>query len=73
MSYWTGVSYVNAAVVDRTVFVPRMGLGALEEGWLDGMRKQMPDGYRVAGVDARLLLLKNGGVHCVMAFGREGF
>lgn len=72
MSYWTGVSYVNAAVVDKTVFVPRLGLGAVEDGWIEGMRRAMPEGYAVVGVDARLLLLKNGGVHCVMAFGREG-
>ncbi|MFN7937063.1 MAG: agmatine deiminase family protein [Bryobacteraceae bacterium] len=70
MSYWTGVSYVNAAVVDKKVFVPRLGLGALEDGWLEEMRREMPAGYAVVGVDARLLLLKNGGVHCVMAFGR---
>lgn len=71
MSYWSGVSYTNAAVVDRTIFVPRFGLGAIEEQWLDALRTKLPQGYRAVAVDARLLLLVNGGVHCVMAFGRD--
>lgn len=71
MSYWSGVSYTNAAVVDRTLFVPRFGLGAVENEWLDGLRKKLPQGYKAVAVDARLLLLVNGGVHCAMAFGRD--
>lgn len=72
LSYWTGVSYTNSALVDRTLFVPRLGLGAVEDEWMDRLRKELPDGYKAVAVEARLLLLANGGVHCVMAFARDG-
>lgn len=69
MSFWSGVSYANLALIDDRLFVPRLGLGAFEDRWIHHLRHQLPS-YQVVPVDARQLLLFNGGVHCVFAFGR---
>lgn len=68
---WAGVSYVNAALIDHTLFVPVFGLGAPEQRILSRLRAQLPARYRVVPVFARHAQLFNGGVHCILAFIRE--
>lgn len=68
-SRWPGISYVNAAVIGETVFVPELGLGEVEEEWFGELQRQLP-GVRVVATPAANLLLQNGGIHCVLAFGR---
>ena len=54
---WPGISYVNALVVDRQIFVPRFGLGAVEDRLFREVGAQLPAGYsrrsdrRAAGPD----------------------
>ena len=54
---WPGISYVNALVVDQQIFVPRFGLGAVEDGLFREMGAQLPGGIlrrsdrRAAGPD----------------------
>jgi len=62
---WPGISYVNALVVDQQVFVPRFGLGAVEDRILDEVRAQLPTGYSIVPVDAQRVLIRNGGLHCL--------
>jgi hypothetical protein len=62
---WPGVSYVNALVLDRTVFVPRFGLGAVEERVYRAIGAQLPAGYSLVPVDAQQVLIRNGGLHCL--------
>src|SRR6185436_19668757 len=69
-SPWPGVSYVNSALVDRTLFVPQLGLDGVEAEWLNELLRELPGGYQVVPVPARFLLLKNGGIHCALAFER---
>jgi agmatine/peptidylarginine deiminase len=69
-SPWPGVSYANAAIVGRTVFVPKLGLGRKEEAWLDELQQQLPERYDVVATPATALVLENGGIHCALAFGR---
>jgi agmatine/peptidylarginine deiminase len=70
-SEWAGISYVNALSVDRTLFVPRFGLGRIESGWFAQLASDLPPSYRVVPVQAQAVLLANGGVHCVTAIGRD--
>ena len=41
---WPGISYVNALVVDQQVFVPRFGLGEVEDRLLRDVGAQLPRG-----------------------------
>jgi hypothetical protein len=66
---WSGIGYVNAALIDRTLFVPEFGFGAAEKAIFDEIQAQLPD-YRVAPVYARHMLLHNGGIHCILGFVR---
>ena len=68
---WAGISYVNAALIDETLFVPVFGLGAPEQKFLDLLQAQLPAQYRVAPVFARYSQLYNGGTHCILAFFRD--
>ncbi len=68
---WAGVSYVNAALIDHTLFVPVFGLGAPEQRILSWLRSQLPARYSVVPVFARHAQLFNGGVHCILAFIRD--
>lgn len=68
---WAGISYVNSALIDNTLFVPVFGLGAPEQRFLGHLRAQLPPHYRVVPVYARYAQLHNGGAHCIMAFIRE--
>ncbi|MBE0656360.1 MAG: hypothetical protein IH602_01650 [Bryobacteraceae bacterium] len=68
---WAGISYVNSALIDRTLFVPFFGLGAPELRILNGLVSQLPRHYRVVPVYARYAQLHNGGAHCILAFIRD--
>jgi len=62
---WPGISYVNALVVDEQIFVPRFGLGEVEERVFRELGAQVPAGYSVVPVDAEQVLIRNGGLHCL--------
>lgn len=68
---WAGISYVNTALIDHTLFVPVFGLGRPEERILNQLRAKLPHKYRVAPVYARYAQLFNGGVHCILALIRD--
>jgi hypothetical protein len=68
---WAGISYANAALVDRTLFVPAFGFGEAEQQVFDELQKAVGDGYSVVPVNARYALLQNGGIHCVLGFIRS--
>jgi agmatine/peptidylarginine deiminase len=67
---WAGISYANAALIDRTLFVPSFGLDPVEPGWFKQIQSELPAGYQLVPVPARFLMLENGGLHCAIAFGR---
>lgn len=62
---WPGISYVNALVVDEQVFLPRFGLGAVEDELFRSVGTQLAPAYRVVAIDARRVLIRNGGLHCL--------
>ena len=62
---WPGISYVNALVVDEQVFVPRFGLGDVEDRVFRDLGAQLPAGYSVVPIDAQQVLIRNGGLHCL--------
>ncbi len=62
---WPGISYVNALVVDQQVFVPRFGLGEVEDRLLRDAGAQLPPGYTLVPIDAQQVLIRNGGLHCL--------
>ena len=62
---WPGISYVNALVVDQQVFVPRFGLGEVEERLFREAGAQLPAGYSIVPIDAQQVLIRNGGLHCL--------
>ena len=62
---WPGVSYVNALVVDRQIFVPRFGLGEVEERLFRDAGAALPAGYSIVPIDAQQVLVRNGGLHCL--------
>jgi agmatine/peptidylarginine deiminase len=62
---WPGISYVNALVVDRQVFVPRFGLGAAEDRLLRKAAAQLPGGYDLVPIEAQQVMIRNGGLHCL--------
>ena len=62
---WPGVSYVNALVVDRQIFVPRFGLGEVEERLFREAGAALPAGYSIVPIDAQEVLVRNGGLHCL--------
>ena len=68
---WPGISYVNALVVDKKVFVPRFGLGEVEDGILRLVDAQLPPGYSIVPVDAQRVLIRNGGLHCLAGLVRS--
>ncbi len=68
---WPGVSYVNLLAFERTLFVPRFGLGAYEDALLERFSRKLGGRYRVVPVDARASLVSNGGVHCVFGIVRS--
>lgn len=61
---WSGISYVNSLLVDDILFIPVMGLTKIEELFLDDLKMQLPDEYKVVPIYARHLILNNGGIHC---------
>ena len=62
---WPGISYVNALVVDRQVFVPRFGLGEVEDRVFADLQAKLPPGYSVLPIEAQRVLVRNGGLHCL--------
>ena len=62
---WPGISYVNALVLDQQVFVPRFGLGEVEDRLLRDVGAQLPVGYSIVLIDAQRVLIRNGGLHCL--------
>lgn len=62
---WPGISYVNALVVDEQVFVPRFGLGEVEDGIFRLLDARLPSGYSIVPIDAQRVLIRNGGLHCL--------
>ncbi|MEZ5356733.1 MAG: agmatine deiminase family protein [Bryobacteraceae bacterium] len=69
---WPGISYTNSALIDNVLFLPQFGFGAAETAVFANVRRQLPEKYRVAPIFARHMLVRNGGVHCVLAFIRSG-
>lgn len=68
---WSGISYVNSALVGTTLFVPAFGFGEPEQEIFDALQASLKPHYTVVPVNARYALLQNGGVHCVIAFLRD--
>jgi hypothetical protein len=62
---WPGISYVNDLVVDQQIFVPRFGLGEVEERVFREVGAQLPAGYSIVPIDAQRILIRNGGLHCL--------
>jgi hypothetical protein len=62
---WPGISYVNALVVDQQVFVPRFGLGEVEDELLREVGRQISPGHSIVPIDAQQVLIRNGGLHCL--------
>jgi len=62
---WPGISHVNALVVDEQIFVPRFGLGEVEDRLLRDVAAQLPAGYAIVPIDAQQVLIRNGGLHCL--------
>jgi len=62
---WSGISYVNDLVVDQQIFVPRFGLGEVEERIFRDVGAQLPAGYSIVTIDAQRVLIRNGGLHCL--------
>jgi len=61
---WSGISYVNNLLVDKTLFVPVLGLANIETMFLEDLRVQLPPGYQVVPIYARHMILNNGGIPC---------
>ena len=68
---WPGISYVNALVVDGQIFVPRFGLGDVENRLLRDVGAQLPAGYAIVPIDAQQVLIRNGGLHCLAGLVRS--
>ncbi|MBL8177380.1 MAG: hypothetical protein JNK48_22075, partial [Bryobacterales bacterium] len=68
---WPGVSYGNAALIGDRLFLPALGLERVEKEWLAELQRLLPKGVEASYVPARFSLLRNGGIHCLMAFGRK--
>ena len=62
---WPGVGYANMLAFDRTLFVPTLGLGQVEENFISKLRSDLNGAYDIVPVNARTSLINNGGVHCV--------
>ena len=62
---WPGISYVNALVVDEQIFVPRFGLGEVEDRVFRDAGARLPAGYSLVPIDAQQVLIRNGGLHCL--------
>lgn len=68
---WAGISYANSALIDQVLFVPEFGLGEWEKSLYERLQQRLPPKYKVVPVYAQYLLVRNGGVHCSMAFVRQ--
>jgi len=68
---WPGISYVNCLVVDEQVFLPRFGLGEVEDRLFRDVGAQLPRGYSIVPIDAQRVLIRNGGLHCLAGLVRS--
>jgi Porphyromonas-type peptidyl-arginine deiminase len=62
---WPGISYVNGLVVDQQIFLPRFGLGDVEDELFRDVGARLPSGYSIVPIDAQRVLIRNGGLHCL--------
>lgn len=62
---WPGISYVNGLVVDQQIFLPRFGLGEVEDMVFRDLGRELPPGYSIVAVEAQRALIRNGGLHCL--------
>jgi agmatine/peptidylarginine deiminase len=53
------------------VFLPRFGLGAVEDRIFRDLGAQLPPGYAVVPIDAQRVLIRNGGLHCLTGLVRS--
>src|SRR3972149_6427431 len=58
---WPGISYVNGLVVDTQIFVPRFGLGEVEDRLFRDVAAQLPRGYSIVPIYAQPGAIRNGG------------
>lgn len=59
------VSYVNSLAVGPRLFMPTLGLGRFEERMFSRLTSALSGRYEIIPVDARRVLMLNGGLHCV--------
>lgn len=59
------VSYVNSLLVGPRLFMPTLGLGRFEERMFTQLTSELSGQYEIIPVDARRVLMLNGGLHCV--------
>ncbi len=62
---WSGISYVNGLLIDKTFFVPEFGLREFERSIFKQLQISLPDSYTVVPVFSQHALLHNGGIHCI--------
>ena len=65
------VSYVNSLPVGRRLFMPTLGLGRFEERMFTRLTSELAGQYEIIPVDARRVLMLNGGLHCVFGILRD--
>jgi agmatine/peptidylarginine deiminase len=65
------VSYVNSLLVGRRLFMPTLGLGRFEERMFAQLTSELSGQYEIIPVDARRVLMLNGGLHCVFGILRQ--
>lgn len=59
------VSYVNSLPAGGRLFMPTLGLGRFEERMFARLANELSGRYEIIPVDARRVLMLNGGLHCV--------
>lgn len=65
------VSYANALLIDKKLFLPTLGLRRYEERTFSQLRRDLQGRYQVIPVDARTALTRGGGVHRAFAIFRQ--
>jgi hypothetical protein len=65
------VSYVNSLLVGRRLFMPTLGLGRFEERMFAQLTSELSGQYEIIPVDARRVLMLNGGLHCMFGILRQ--
>lgn len=65
------VSYANALLIDKKLFLPTLGLRRYEERTFSQLRRDLEGRYQVIPVDARTALTRRGGVRRAFAVFRR--